>query len=59
MKPLDLLHHTLILLLAIYGSDRRVTMHSFSRVVAWFGYFFLEQLADKIADEVLSTSQST
>lgn len=37
---------------AVFGSHRRVTLHSFNRVVNWFGPFFEEEFARDIVEAV-------
>lgn len=38
--------------LAVFASDKRVTIHSFSNTLLWFGYFFVPDRAEKALTEV-------
>jgi len=38
--------------LAVFASDKRVTIHSFSNTLMWFGYFFVPERAEHCLNDV-------
>jgi len=38
--------------LAVFGTDKRVTLHSFSNTVRWCGHFFVADRAERIFSEI-------
>jgi hypothetical protein len=42
---------------AVFGSDRRVTIHSFAHTVLWFGYFFIAEKAESCLQSAVEITQ--
>eukprot|EP01127_Copromyxa_protea_P020928 TRINITY_DN7069_c0_g1_i1.p1 TRINITY_DN7069_c0_g1~~TRINITY_DN7069_c0_g1_i1.p1 ORF type:complete len:562 (+),score=85.34 TRINITY_DN7069_c0_g1_i1:30-1715(+) len=43
--------------LAVFGSDRRVTIHSFAHTIQWFGYFFVAEKAEECLQKAQAITQ--
>lgn len=44
---------------AVFGSDRRVTIHSFAHTLQWFGYFFTAEKALECLEKAQAITQES